>query len=392
MRQALSARRRRVCSKTLRKVSAMTAPTISADSHICETPDLLTSRVDRGLRDQVPYLGPDDKLGEAWHFPNGMVTSLAAFASAGTWQGKTSSAMSFAEIPKGAWEPHARLREMETDGVMAEVLYPSYAMQLFSTIKDSSVQMACARAYNDWLHEYCSAAPGQLKGVGMLPAADLDLALPELRRIAGQGYVNVLIDAHPPASRYYDNPLWEPLWAELEANGIIASFHLFAGTAPVFGGDEGGGRMKHFLADYTIAPSLLERQLAMMIFAGVLERHPGLRLLCVESDCGWAAHFLKRMDHVFTRKGPRYERHIKSDMLPSDFFKRQVKCVFQDDRPGILTLETTGSEVLMWGSDYPHNDSTWPQSQRVIEEMFRGIADADRDKIIYANAASLYGL
>jgi predicted TIM-barrel fold metal-dependent hydrolase len=252
--------------------------------------------------------------------------------------------------------------------------------------------MACARADKDWLHEYCSAAPGQLKGVGMLPAADLDLALVESRRLARLGYVNVLIDAHPPASRYYDDPLWEPLWAELEANGIIASFHLFAGTAPVFGGDEGGGRMKHFLADYTIAPALLERQLAMMIFAGVLERHPGLRLLCVESDCGWVAHLLKRMDHVYTRKGPRYERHIKSEMLPSDFFKRQIKCVFQDDRPGILTLETTGSDVLMWGSDYPHNDSTWPQSQRVIDEMFRGVADTDRHKIIYANAAALYRL
>jgi predicted TIM-barrel fold metal-dependent hydrolase len=370
----------------------MTAPTISADSHICETPDLFTSRVDRAMRDQVPYLAADEKLGEAWHFPNGLVTSLAAFASAGTWQGKTNSAMSFAEVPKGAWEPTARLHEMQTDGVTAEVLYPSYAMQLFSTVMDPSVQMACARAYNDWLHEYCSAAPDRLKGVGILPATDLDTALVETRRLAKLGYVDVLIDAHPPASRYYDDPQWEPLWAELEANGIIASFHLFAGTAPIFGGEEGGGRMKHFLADYTIAPSLLERQLAMMIFAGVLERHPGLRLLCVESDCGWVAHLLKRMDHVFTRKGPRYERHIKSDMLPSDFFKRQIKCVFQDDRPGILTLETTGSDVLMWGSDYPHNDSTWPQSQQVIDQMFRGVSDTDRHKITYANAAALYRL
>jgi uncharacterized protein len=370
----------------------MAAPTISADSHICETPDLFTRRVDRALRDQVPYCGHDDKLGDAWHFPNGMVTSLAAFASAGAWQGKTTSAMSFAEVPKGAWDPAARLHEMETDGVMAEVLYPSYAMQLFSSVKEFSTQMACARAYNDWLYEYCSAAPARLKGVGILPAADLDAAVAEVRRIAKLGYVNVLIDAHPPASRYYDSPFWEPLWAELEAQGVIVSFHLFAGTAPVFGGDEGAGRLKHFLADYTIAPSLIERQLALMIFAGVLERHPGLRILCVESDCGWVAHFLKRMDHVYVRKGPRYERHIKSDLLPSDFFKRQIRCVFQDDRPGILTLETTGSDVLMWGSDYPHNDSTYPDSQRVIDEMFRGVPDTDRHKIVYANAASLYRL
>jgi len=370
----------------------MTTATISADSHICEIPDLFTSRVDRGLRDQVPYCAHDDKLGDAWHFPNGLVTSLAAFASAGAWQGKTTSEMSFAEVPRGAWDPAARLHEMETDGVVAEVLYPSYAMQIFSTIKDASIQMACARAYNDWLHEYCSVAPDRLKGVGIVPAADLDAALAELRRIARLGYVNVLIDAHPPASRYYDNPRWEPLWAELEAHSIMASFHLFAGTAPVFDSEEGAGRMKHFLADYTVAPALLERQLAMLIFAGVAERHPGLRFLCVESDCGWVAHFLKRMDHVYLRKGPRYQRAIKSGLLPSEFFKRQVKCVFQDDRPGILTLEATGSDILMWGSDYPHNDSTFPDSQRVIAEMFRGVPAADRDKIIYGNAAQLYHL
>ncbi|MGO9058371.1 MAG: amidohydrolase family protein [Candidatus Binataceae bacterium] len=370
----------------------MTASTISADSHICEIPDLFTGRVDRALRDQVPYCAHDDKLGDAWHFPNGLVTSLAAFASAGTWQGKTTSEMSFAEVPRGAWDPVARLHEMETDGVVAEVLYPSYAMQIFSTIKEASVQMACARAYNDWLHAYCSAAPDRLKGVGILPAVDLDAAIAELRRIAKLGYMNVLIDAHPPASRYYDDSRWEPLWAELEAQGVMVSFHLFAGTAPVFDSEGGAGRMKHFLADYTVAPALLERQLAMLIFAGVTERHPGLRFLCVESDCGWVAHFLKRMDHVYLRKGPRYQRAIKSDLLPSDFFKRQVKCVFQDDRPGILTLEATGSDVLMWGSDYPHNDSTFPDSQRVIAEMFRGVPAADRDKIIYGNAAQLYHL
>ncbi|HXR36736.1 MAG TPA: amidohydrolase family protein [Candidatus Binataceae bacterium] len=366
--------------------------TISADSHICEPPDLFTSRVDTRYREQAPRLVRRKAGDDNWLFPDGSMLSLAGFASAGNWQGKTTSAMRFEDVPAGAWDPHARLKEMTIDGVSAEVVYPSYGMNLFRTVTDAGMQTACVCAYNDWVREFCSAAPGRLVGVGILPSLDLEAALAELRRLAKLGFTNVLIDGHPPIAHYYDDPVWEPLWTALQETGIYASFHLFAGTAPVFDGAPRLNAGERFLADYTIAPSLLERQFALMIFAGVLERYPGLRLLCVENDAGWAAHFLKRMDHVYLRKGPRYPKGIKSGLLPSDFFKRQISCIFQDDRPGILTLEITGSDCLMWGSDYPHNDSTWPQSQQVIAEMFREVPERDRVKITYSNAAKLYNL
>jgi predicted TIM-barrel fold metal-dependent hydrolase len=112
----------------------------------------------------------------------------------------------------------------------------------------------------------------------------------------------------------------------------------------------------------------------------------------VENDVGWVAHFLRRMDHAYLRKGPRFPSGIKSGVLPSEFFKRQISCIFQDDRPGILTLETTGSDCLLWGSDYPHNDSTWPESQSIISKMFRDVPEQDRVKITYSNASKLYNL
>jgi predicted TIM-barrel fold metal-dependent hydrolase len=369
-----------------------TSRTISADSHICEPIDLFTARVNARFREQAPRVVHRAEGDDSWVFPDHSVYPLAGFATAGRWQGKTSSAMRFEDVPVGSWDPHERLKEMQVDGVCAEVVYPSYAMHVFRSITDAGLQTACIRAYNDWIHEFCSAAPQQLVGVGILPSLDFDAALVELERVGKMGFNNVLIDAHPTLERYYDDPLWEPLWSALQEGGIYASFHLFAGTAALF---DGGSQQKigeRFLANYTLAPTLIERQLALMIFAGVLERYPGLRILCVENDVGWVAHFLRRMDHAYLRKGPRFPSGIKSGVLPSEFFKRQIACIFQDDRPGILTLETTGSDCLLWGSDYPHNDSTWPESQSIISKMFRDVPEQDRVKITYSNASKLYNL
>jgi predicted TIM-barrel fold metal-dependent hydrolase len=130
----------------------------------------------------------------------------------------------------------------------------------------------------------------------------------------------------------------------------------------------------------------------LLIFSGVLERYPGLRIISAENDIGWVAHLLARMDHAFVRKGPRYPSVLRGDLLPSELFKRQIRCTFMDDRAGILTREITGPDVLMWASDYPHDDSTWPESQKVLERLLTGVPEAERHRIVYANAASLFGL
>jgi predicted TIM-barrel fold metal-dependent hydrolase len=177
---------------------------------------------------------------------------------------------------------------------------------------------------------------------------------------------------------------YEELWATLQELGLPASLHVFTGPHQA--------ERRYFLADYTLAIGLVQRSLALIIFSGVLERYPGLRLVSAENDIGWVAHFLIRMDHGYVRKGPRYPKVLSGELLPSELFKRQVSCTFMNDRPGVLAREVTGSDILMWASDYPHDDSTWPESQQVVERILGDVPEEDRRKITYANAARLYGV
>jgi predicted TIM-barrel fold metal-dependent hydrolase len=360
----------------------MIEPILSADSHVFEPGDLWQTRVDMNLRDRAPRLVRNENGGEAMQFEDGATVPFVGFGSAGD-RGKTSAFMPMEDVRRGGYDPAARLKEMAVDGVVAEVLYPSFGMQLFS-IQDPPLQAACMRAYNDWLSEFCAAAPDRLIGQALIPYLNLEDSLAEVRRVAKLGFRGVLICGHPATERDYGTRLYEDLWAALQDAGLAASLHAFTGPREA--------DRRFFLADYTLVTGLVQRSLALLIFSGVLERYPRLKLVSAENDIGWVAHFLLRMDHAFVRKGPRYPKTLSGELLPSELFRRQVRCTFMDDRPGILAREVSGTEVLMWSSDYPHDDSTWPESREVIDRIFRGVPEAERRQIIHDNAAALYGI
>lgn len=353
-------------------------PLISADSHVVEPPDLW-GRVDAAYANSAPRL-ISTEAGDAVAFPSGRQASYAGFATAGNWRdpGQTRQAT----LRPALLDPVERLTEAEADGVQAEVLFPSFAMHLFEE-DDPGLQAACMRTYNDWIHEYCSAAPTRLFGVAMLPP-DPHEAVTELKRISGRAYRGVLVNAHPRRERNYGTDLYEKQWALLSDLGMPACMHLYAGDSRV--ADD------HFLATYSVDPNLVQHSMALMIFSGVLERHPALKVVVVESDIGWVAQLLRRMDHAWDRKAARFNTALTSGLRPSEMFRRQVSCTFTEDRPGILCLPETGPDLFMWGSDYPHNDSSWPESQKVISGTLSGLDEADRRKLVRDNAIRVFGL
>lgn len=353
---------------------------ISADSHVFEPGDLWETRVDRRLRDQVPRVR-EFEGGPFMVFEDGSRIPFVGFGSAGD-RGRTSGVMALEDVRAGGYDPAARLRDMERDGLAAEVLYPSFAMRLFA-MTDRELQAACMRVYNDWLAEFQSADPRRLLGQALLPV-DVDDAVAELERVAGRGFRGVVISGHPERGKDYGTERFEKLWAALETTGLPASLHVFTGPHDP--------EPDSFLADYTLATGMVARSIALMIFTGVFERYPGLRIISAENDIGWIAHLLLRMDHALERKGPRYAHPLRSDLRPSEQFCRNVRATFMDDRAGVLTLEITGPEIFMWASDYPHDDSTFPESQKVIEKLFAGIPDPARRRIVHDNAAELFGL
>jgi len=359
---------------------------VSADSHVFEPAGLWLERTPRKFHDRVPRVVERDG-GDIWVYDNGVTMNLAAFATAGVWKGMTDSQMKMSEIRPALFDPNARLEETMSDGVAIEILYPSYGMPLFG-LEDAELQVTLMRAYNDWVIEYSSVAPDRLLPVALIPTLDVEAGIVEVQRSANLGFRGVLINAHPKPERDYSKPLYEELWAALAETGLPASVHLYAGDGPEVSVASRGGLM----CTYSVDPARIQLSLAQMVFSGVFERHPGLRIVVVESDVGWVAALLQRMDHVFERKGSRHGVSFKSGLLPSEQFKRHVSCCFIEDRAGILTLEITGTGIFMWGSDYPHNDSTWPNSIESVDKVFSGLPDADRRKILRDNAARLYDL
>ncbi len=358
----------------------MPDPVISADSHVFEPGDLWETRLERPLRDRAPRVRRLD-AGEFMVFEDGSKIPFVGFGSAGD-RGRTSAVMPLDDVRRGGFDPAARLADMDRDGLEAEVLYPSFAMRVFS-IEDPQLQAACMRVYNDWLAEFQSTDPRRLLGQALLPV-DVDAAVAELERVARLGFRGVVISGHPARGRDYGTDRFERLWAALAEKGLPASLHVFTGPHEP--------EPDSFLADYTLATGMVARSLALMTFTGVFERHPSLRVVSAENDIGWVAHLLLRMDHALERKGPRYAHPLRSDLKPSEQFRRNVRCTFMDDRAGVLTLEIAGPELFMWASDYPHDDSTFPESRKVIERLFAGVPDGARRRIVRENARELFGL
>ena len=277
---------------------------------------------------------------------------------------------------------------MDTDGVDAEVLYPSIGMTIAQSA-DAPYQLACTQAYNDWLTEFCAAGQGRLVGLAMIPVIDVDEGVAEVERAHDAGLRGAMIAGRPPEGHYAE-PRFDLLWAAFAARRMPVSFHILTG-----GGGRGDPTLGSKLGMMTVMSVVHEVQLtlALLIFGGVFDRHPDLRVVSAEHDAGWVAHYGYRLDQMYERHrnwlgrgGPVLERQ------PSEYLRSNAWFTFQKDPVAVETRERVGVDRLMWASDYPHSDSTWPHSLKVIERDFAGIAEADLDAIVHDNAAALYHL
>jgi predicted TIM-barrel fold metal-dependent hydrolase len=228
---------------------------------------------------------------------------------------------------------------------------------------------------------------------------DVAEAVAELQRIAKLGLRGGLIWGVPPEERRYDQPEWDPLWAAAQDLGLPLSLHILTGA-------RGMGVSRSVMWDYPFLPHALERTIGDLIFGGVLQRYPRLRLVSAENDVGWIGHFLQRMDHSYEKYRYLEEARVEGqeqfaaygtgrDTIPeppSFYFRRQIWATFQEDPIGVRTRDAIGVSNLMWASDFPHSDSTWPHSRDVVARDFAGVPDEERRAITRGNCAKLYAL
>jgi predicted TIM-barrel fold metal-dependent hydrolase len=362
----------------------------SSDSHVFEPPDLWTTRIDREFRDRAPRMqridGSDEIVVETDQVLSGI--GLISHAGARFEAPETISAHGrFEDVPPGGYEPSQHLADMRLDGVSGEVLYPSQGLFYFR-IADSALMSAIFRTYNDWLAEFCRADPARLKGIAMVNLDDVEDGVRELERAARMGLAGAMITEYPLEDRRYDQPEYERLWAAAEALDMPLSLHTatrrqgkIRGVGPKTLRDASSRATKAFY------PAL---SMCDMIFSGVFERHPGLKLAIVEFELAWAPHVLSTMDYTYRERHEEAIYRFAGDTRPSDFFHRSVFLSFQEDAVGVRLRDVIGVDQMMWGSDYPHSESTFPRSREVLAEILAGVPEAEQAKIVGGNAARLY--
>jgi predicted TIM-barrel fold metal-dependent hydrolase len=364
---------------------------ISADSHVIEPRNLWVERMQQSFRDRAPRVETNPgKLSGEWFICKGLEPRPASLAFAA---GKDPSeynefqkATNYDDGIAGGWDAAPRLKDMALDGVEAEVIYTTLGFRLFGLL-DEPFQRELFRVYNDWLAELCRYAPTQLLGLAMIPLLDIERGIEELRRCAKLGLRGALIMCSPPDGQTYADASYDPFWAEAQALDMPLSLHLGTGH-----GKESRYDANLFLRAMSI-PHEVQRTFAALVFGGVLERFPDLKLVSAENDIGWLPHFLARADLTHRKLGSLKLGAWSGatlSLLPSEYFRRQVYATFIDDEVGVRNADLFGTDNYMWSSDYPHLMATWPRSREAVDRNFQGVSDDVRRKIVRENVARLY--
>jgi predicted TIM-barrel fold metal-dependent hydrolase len=250
--------------------------------------------------------------------------------------------------------------------------------------RDFDYKKACFDAYNRWIAEYCAAYPSRLLGCGQTAMRTPAEGVEDLRAIKRLGLRGVMMPGNP-ALEDYDDEIYNPVWEAAIELGLPLSFHILTtrSEAPVR-----GPRINSFLSIIRGNQDIM----GTLIFGGVLQRYPELKIVCVEADAGWVPHYLYRMDHAYKRHRNWLAPGVKLAKLPSEYFSEHIYTTFQDDWVAFKMANEMNWRHLLWASDFPHSDSTWPWSQEVIARQTAHLSEEQRRAILCDNVAGLYGI
>jgi predicted TIM-barrel fold metal-dependent hydrolase len=361
---------------------------MSADSHVLEPHDLWQARIERRYRQRAPHLVREETTDRL--ACDDVQLQLVGFLVGAGRKGEASR-------PEGRWEevlpsgydPEARLDAAELDGVDAEILFPTTAMLLYP-IRDLDFQWALFRTYNTWLaEEFCASHPERYKGIALLNHETVPEAIAEVKRAKDLGLVGVMVPLYPGEANNYHDPRFDELWAT--AVDCEMPVNLHSATAR----DATKAYQKWTAVDGILDTYEIQRILLNLIFSGLFDRFPRLRIVSAENDVGWAGSMLERADHWWLRNRTLMASaatEVRCERLPSEYFHDNVRLTFMEDRTGMLAREIIGTQTLMWGSDFPHHNSTWPESQRALAEQFVGVPAEERQQVVWDNVRQLYQL
>jgi uncharacterized protein len=364
---------------------------VDVDSHQMEPDDVFEKYIDQRYKSQAPKMGlaPESARrtflveGEPFTREKGKYPMAApAFLAA------VKHAMRrFERAARSGFSLESRLLDMDEQGVDVQVVYPTAAGQMLGReFRDSRLLAACCRAYNDWSAEYCSKAPDRIKWAAILPMQDAEDSIKEANRSARNGAISFYVRPNPVRGRALFHEDYLPLWAEVAKLGRPISTHDSASASVESFGD----RMDTHVTGHILShPFEAMAAMAGLIWYGVIEKHPNLKVVQVEADAGWVPYWLQRMEQHWAFSGNSEHEYLTK--RPTEYFKSNFYVAFRGDEPTMKsTLDLVGDDNFLWDTDYPHPDGTFPWGIDAMLEQ--AIPDSSKRKILWDNPVRAFGL
>jgi len=372
---------------------------ISTDDHLQEAPDTWTSRMSAAKwGDKIPQLKPLDKEREAWFVYGEPNKRLGIAIVHGALPDRAKSVNHWEDVPRIAYVPAERVKAMDQDGVDAHTLFGNIAGVAGGTFSnpkfEEEFRLEAIRAFNDFQIEgYSRPFPGRFITLAIVPLWDAGAAVAEVKRTHALG-IHGISFAFPQQFGYphISDPHWDPLWRLCQETGLSVNLHIGSGGSMGMGASNdfaGHSEMRWLAEASTRAISANTQVMSTVLFSGILERFPALKIVSSESGLGWVPYLLETADHQWERqKLWREGMSIK----PSEYFHRQCYVNFWYEKVGIENRHHIGVDNIMWESDFPHPTCSWPNSQDFIQRSLDGVPQDERRKILADNAVRVFNL
>jgi len=364
---------------------------VSVDDHVVEPPDLFDGHIPARYADLAPKVVTKDDGTDAWVFEGQEATNVGLNAVAGRPPDEYGvEPTRFGEMRPGCFDIDERVRDMDANGVLASMNFPSFPQfcgQYFARAQDKDLGLAVLRAYNDWhVDEWCGTHPGRMIPLALPPIWDPQLMADEVRRMARKGCHAVTFSENPEKLGHpsLHSGHWDPFWQACNDEGTVVCLHIGSSSSVVITSIDAPVDTM-----ITLQPINIVQAAADVIWSPVLRKFPDLTIALSEGGIGWIPYFLERIDHVY--KHHRAWTHQDfGDKLPSELFRERIVTCFIDDAFGVRSRDLLDIDMVTWECDYPHSDSTWPRSPETLAAYLDGVPDDEVAKITHENALRLF--
>ncbi len=353
---------------------------VSADSHVNEPGNIWLQGIEPEFRDRLPRIEKNEK-GETFHVSEGF-RKTKIYESQFEGEDK--------ERADAGRDPEQRLKDMDRDGIDAEIMFMNKGIGMWATPDPLFAQAMC-RVYNDWAWETFAPYRDRMMPMACIAAGDIPGTLAEIERSAKRGFRGVcfpmkpVFGAHDVNHLNYNLPDFDPVWALLQEADLPLTLHVGTGRDPRAAKGHGGAVINYVA--HALSPAI--EPVAALCSSGVFERFPKLRFAIIEAGIGWVPWTLDAMDEAYIKHHMWVRPKLQG--LPSDYFKAHGFASFQEDRAGLALMAEFGLEdCFMWGNDYPHHEGTWPHSAEAIEREMGGLGETQRAKVLGLNAARAF--